>query len=263
MERVTGLSRVFGALLGLLLAAAVGWSATPAYAAGRTVVIQDGANGPVLVPASLSVAPGDTVSFLNNSSYPLGYAVSVTFGSKVEFSESVGFGAASSGHWTAPATAGVRTVTATQQVTGTAAKGSITVVVGTSPSPSVSSTSRPSTSPRPAPSGSKPVVAPPASTSPPRPTAAPLPSVSLGPLPTATATVPPPGAGTSPVLAGTPAPSAAPLVVSGPLEPPTRRAHGLPAALAAALVGGTGAAYVRVLLAEPVDDGPGSVGRHR
>jgi hypothetical protein len=51
-------------------------------------------------------------------------------------------------------------------------------------------------------------------------------------------------------------------VVSGPLQPPTDRGTGLPAALAALAVVGTAAALLRVLLAEPigpVDDGGRSV----
>jgi hypothetical protein len=62
------------------------------------------------------------------------------------------------------------------------------------------------------------------------------------------------------------APSAtpAPAVVAGPLQPPTDRGTGLPAALAALGVVATAGGLLRVLLAEPVRgrpvDGRDSVG---
>jgi hypothetical protein len=65
--------------------------------------------------------------------------------------------------------------------------------------------------------------------------------------------------GSTPFLAGRPTPSPSPTtsttVVAGPLQPPTDRGTGLPAALAALGVVGTAAALLRVLLAEPVADG--------
>lgn len=52
----------------------------------------------------------------------------------------------------------------------------------------------------------------------------------------------------------TPSPSAAPTtVVSGPVEPASGRGAGLPAALAALALVGSGSAFLRVLAAEPVD----------
>jgi hypothetical protein len=45
------------------------------------------------------------------------------------------------------------------------------------------------------------------------------------------------------------------------VEPPTDRSLGLPAALAALAIVGTGGGLLRVLLAEPVDDLPGVGGR--
>ena len=58
-----------------------------------------------------------------------------------------------------------------------------------------------------------------------------------------------------------PSPLHTPAVVvgGGPLEPPTSRSVGLPAAIAALLVIGGATGLVRVVLAEPVD-GPDSVG---
>jgi hypothetical protein len=47
--------------------------------------------------------------------------------------------------------------------------------------------------------------------------------------------------------------------VAGPLQPPTDRGTGLPAALAALAVVGTAGALLRVLLAEPI--GPVDSGR--
>jgi hypothetical protein len=48
-------------------------------------------------------------------------------------------------------------------------------------------------------------------------------------------------------------PSEGPAIASGPVEPPSGRGIGLPAAIAAVTVVGTGAALVRVIAAEPVD----------
>ena len=62
----------------------------------------------------------------------------------------------------------------------------------------------------------------------------------------------PPG----PLQTTTPAAVAA----GGPLEPPSPRAMGLPAALAALVLIGVGAAVVRVMLAEPAVDNRRSVG---
>jgi hypothetical protein len=64
--------------------------------------------------------------------------------------------------------------------------------------------------------------------------------------------------GSTPFLAGQPTPqpssstSSAPAVLSGPLQPPSDRGTGLPAALAALAVVGTAGALLRVLLAEPI-----------
>jgi plastocyanin len=267
MVGMTGLRRLAWASLALPIVAMLAWAAAPAYADARTVVIQDGANGPELVPASLTVAPGDTVSFLNNSSYPLGYDVAVTFQGKTEYAESIQFGSSSTGHWTAPATGGVRTVTATQPVTGAAAKGTITVATQSAqpapppPSSAAPAPSSPKPAPKPAATSAKPAPKPARSTAPkPAATPIPIPSFSLGPLPTGPAVAPAPG--TNPLVASSPHPlaPATPKIVAGPLEQPTGRGHGLPAALAAVLVGGTGAAYVRVLLTEAVDEGTGTVG---
>ena len=62
--------------------------------------------------------------------------------------------------------------------------------------------------------------------------------------------VPAPG----PIQTQSPTPSpAATTVVSGPIEPASGRGLGLPAALAALALVGSGAAFLRVLAAEPVD----------
>ena len=52
------------------------------------------------------------------------------------------------------------------------------------------------------------------------------------------------------------------MVAGGPLEPPTDRGVGLPAAIAALALAGAGGGLVRVLLAEPVGavDERGTVG---
>ena len=62
--------------------------------------------------------------------------------------------------------------------------------------------------------------------------------------------VSPPGPVQMPSQTPTPAATA---VVAGPVEPPSGRGLGMPAALAALAVVGTGAALVRVIAAEPVD----------
>jgi hypothetical protein len=73
-------------------------------------------------------------------------------------------------------------------------------------------------------------------------------------------------AGPPPVVAGqttpSPSPSRSTVVVAGPLQPPTGRGTGLPAAVAAVVIVGTAAALLRVLLSYPISavDGRHSVG---
>jgi hypothetical protein len=50
----------------------------------------------------------------------------------------------------------------------------------------------------------------------------------------------------------TPSPGRSGVVVAGPLQPPTGRGTGLPAAVAAVAIVATAAALVRVLLAYPI-----------
>jgi hypothetical protein len=71
--------------------------------------------------------------------------------------------------------------------------------------------------------------------------------------PAKTPTVAPSTPGSFIVGQTTPLPSPAPsvAVISGPLQPSTNRGVGLPAALAALLVVGSGGGLLRVLLAEP------------
>jgi hypothetical protein len=141
-------------------------------------------------------------------------------------------------------------VTATSGPTGNRANGSITVAASPTHSPTPSS-------PRPS------------KTSTPAPPASPTSSGSSGPQVAPTPAHPhkhghrrgglhppvsPPGPVQIPTPALTPSPAAT-SVVSGPIEPASGRSAGLPAALAALAVVGSGAAFVRVLAAEPVDDG--------
>jgi hypothetical protein len=63
-----------------------------------------------------------------------------------------------------------------------------------------------------------------------------------------------PPAGPIQSLTPTPAPAAT-AVVAGPVEPASGRSAGLPAALAVFALLGTGFGFVRVLVAEPVEDG--------
>ena len=73
-------------------------------------------------------------------------------------------------------------------------------------------------------------------------------------------------AGAPPVVSGptspSPSRSSGAVVVAGPLQPPTGRGTGLPAAVAALVIVGTSAALLRVLLSYPISpvDGAHSVG---
>ncbi|MBV9293397.1 MAG: hypothetical protein JO222_13190 [Frankiales bacterium] len=196
-----------------------------------------------LHPSTCSIAYAGHVTFTNNTSF----AVTV----KVDPGYSRQLAAGGTADYAGTST-GPHQVTAAVQPAGRpSARGSITVDAKPSGSPSPtpshhspapSPSSRPSATPAPgSPSATGPQVAPTPSG------AAPHPSLSPSPRPSASATA-------SPAGVASPAPSPAVHVVSGPLEPPSGRGTGLPAALAALAVVGTGTALVRVLLAEPVDD---------
>lgn len=206
-----------------------------------------------LAPPHESIPYGGCVQFTNNT------AGTVTITVADGYSQNVGPGAT-----TPPSAAyagrhpGRHSVTARSGPTS--ASGTITV--GAAPTHSASPTSSPHPTPshrtsRPTNSptktggrGSGPQVAP-SVTSPPH-------HLRPGRLPRVHRPAVSPPVVSTPVPTPPPvSPSPAPAVVAGPIEPPSGRGSGLPAAVAALAVVGTGAAFVRVLLAEPraVDSG--------
>jgi hypothetical protein len=203
-----------------------------------------------LQPSQLTIPYGGCVTFTNKS------IATVTITVEPHYSQDVAAGASTSGrtNYVGTTPGGHKAKATTGPTFGT---GNITVNASPSPppSPSRSQASSPppqhTPPPQPTSSGTGPQVAPTPSFSPP--------VVGVG--------VPPPGQQPPPSIAaaGSPTPTSSPTpapaataVVAGPLEPGSGRGVGLPAALAALAVAGTGAALVRVLLAEPygpVDDG--------
>jgi hypothetical protein len=216
----------------------------PAHAAAcAQVSITPAVQGPKLTPAKVTITAGGCASYVNNTALPVTVKVGKVSGS-ADPNNAVTF------REPAP---GTFAVSARQQFQGQAfgGTGSGTLVVRTVARPSPSPTSRPGPSGSPSPA--------------PRPSA----SQSSGPQVAPSSTVPPPTApgvtpslspvqpsGNPPIVVGIPpssdssTPSAA--VVAGPLQPPSGRGVGLPAAVAALLVVGAGAAFARVLLAEPL-----------
>ena len=227
-------------------------AATPASAADCVVMtLEPTANGLTLAPQEVKVPAGGCVQFSNQTLLTARFTVGSYRADVPAFSQT-------SAPHNYPATAAGTKQKVLAQETGGSATGAI--VIAAKPAPSTSPTHPPSPAPRqPAPRPttkpvSSPTPKPGASTSatPPAPlsvtpTAAPPASSSAVALPPSTQT---------PFLAGQPTPAAsasAPAVVAGPLQPPTGRGAGLPAAVAALLVVGMGGALLRVLLAEPVN----------
>jgi hypothetical protein len=235
----------------------------PASAAGcRVVTVEnDPPVGIGLSPPKSSVPYGGCVQFTDNAFGPP-VTVTVAGGYHVDLD----YGESTSGKSSYSATApGTHAVTADN---GTAsAHGSITV--GAPPSSSPSPSRSPSTSPRPAPapsSSSSPSSGPRVAPTPRghRHRAGPpvvLPSAAPPPtLPGVTATP-----GVVPSVAGSPpgplqSTTPVPVAASGPVEPPSDRRIGLPAAVAALVVVGVGTALLRAVLAEPAVDSGRSVG---
>ena len=201
----------------------------------------DPTSGVVISPASLTVSKGACIRLHNATITPVKFTVGAHYASTAP-----AFGDAAPNYLAGPAGT-KQPVTATGP--GGTAHASIVVRAAPSkprPSPSHSSSPTPRTTPHPTQQASSPAPTrptPPATT----PTASPPP---VQPLVS-------PSPGSSPFLAGQPTPTPSPsqsaaAVVSGPLQPPTDRGTGLPAALAALAVVGTAGALLRVLLAEPV-----------
>jgi hypothetical protein len=147
-------------------------------------------------------------------------------------------------------TPGRQPVTATSGPAGSSAHGSITVAAPPQPRSSPPKASHQPTrtaTPAPAP--------PPSSSSGTGPQVAPTPARTRRPG-HHRGGLQPPVSPPGPVQTQSPTPTPSPeatAVVAGPIEPPTDRGLGLPAALAALAVVGSGAAFIRVLAAEPVD----------
>ena len=253
-ERVRLAVRLLVAVTAVLSAGAALVGVAPsAGAANCSTVINfefDAASGGVVLsPAKVTVADGACVTLHNNTITSADFTVGAHYKATAPaFSDAAPSYVAGPGGSTQPVTA-----------TGAAgtAKGSI-VVTPAPAQPSPSPTRSPS-SPRPSRSPSSPTrTAPRPTSTAPRP--APLTQTPTASPPPVQPLVSPP-AGSSPFLAGTPTPSPSPsssqgpTVVSGPLQPPTDRGMGLPAALAALAVVGTAGALLRVLLAEPLGSG--------
>jgi hypothetical protein len=233
--------------------------AGPAAAAScRVVTVQNAVPvGIALSPQNTSVPYGGCVQFTDNA---FGPPVTVTVAGG--YQTTLNYGESTSGKTNyAARTPGTHSLTATNGAS--TAKGRITVGAAPtkSPSPSPSPAASHSPSPQPAPSASSS-----GASRPPRsPRHHPQVGLPSGPPPpvapgvSATPGVVPSVAGSPPGPLQTTTPAA--VAVAGPLEPPTGRSFGLPAALAALVLLGVGTAVVRVVMAEPAVDSGRSVGR--
>jgi hypothetical protein len=204
-----------------------------------------------LDPDHYDIAYGGCVQFANNTAG----TVTITVGSHYRQSLMAGGSTPESAAYVGR-DAGRQPVTASSGPTS--ASGSITVGAAPSSSPSNRASASSTATPSPAPAGGHrsggsqggqgPQVA---GTVPPRggrvQAGKSHPASPRAPVPVLTPV--------TPVAPPTPAPSTSPSpsVAAGPLEPPTGRGLGLPAAVAALLVVGAGGALLRVLLAEPTN----------
>jgi len=201
----------------------------------------------VLDPAHYDIPFDGCVQFVNQTAATATISVGSSYSQQLGPNENTSGAANYRGR-----TPGRQSVTATSGPAGNTAHGSITV--GAAPKPA----------PQPSPHQSKTAEPNPAPSAPPSSAAGTGPQVA--PTPTRVRThhhrhrpgrlqppVSPPGPVQLPSPSVTPAPQRT-RVVAAPIEPASGRATGLPAALAALTVVGSGAALVRVLAAEPVDD---------
>ena len=242
-ERVHLPLRLLGALI-IAAAAPVGLlvGAAPVTAASCSVMnfqFDPDSAGVVLSPQKLTVADGACVTLHNSTITSAEFRV----GSRYK-QTAPAFSDATPSYRAGPAGT-------TQPVTASGAAGTAhgSIVVKPAPKPARSSPPA-SRSPSPHPTHSTSPSSPPASKSPSR-------AQPSSPAPARTVGSPSPRS--SPFLAGQPTPTPSPsrtmTVVSGPLQPPTDRGAGLPAALAALAVVGTAGALLRILLAEPLGSG--------
>jgi hypothetical protein len=216
---------------------------TAQAAACAQVSITPGVQAPSLSPQQATINAGGCVAYTNNTAFP----VRVKVGKLSDVANPNGLVTFVE---RAP---GTFAVTAQEQLEGQGfgGTGSGTLVVRKAPAPKPSPSSPP---PRPSPSASHP--APSASPTSSGPVVASSPPTK--PVPSSPAVTPAPdqsGQNNPPVIGGiptaSPTPSPSDAVVQGQLQPPSGRATGLPAAIAALLVVGAAGAFVRVLLAEP------------
>lgn len=215
----------------------------------RVMTVRYGVSGTLVVldPDHYDLPYGGCVQFVNQTAA----TTTVTVGSR--YVQDLGPNENTSGSSNFRGTTPGRfPVTATSGPTGNRAHGTLTVAAAPHRSPPPSSP-HPSKTSTPAPPAS------PASSSGGGPQVAPTPSRSHGhghrrghQRGGLQPPVSPPGPVQIPTFTPTPAPTA---IVSGPVEPASGRGKGLPAALAALGVVGGGAAFIRVLAAEPVEDG--------
>jgi hypothetical protein len=234
-------------------------SAAPAAAAScRVVTVQNSGLGISLSPARTSVPYGGCVGFSDQFVGPQ-VTITVAGGYKV----TLNFGESTGGKTNYAATvSGAHAVTA--DTGNSTAGGQITVGSQPARSPSPSPSRSPSAAPRPTPSTAGSQSAGPQVARTPRSHPGPgALAVPPGNPPTGPGTRPTPGV--APSVAGSPpgplqTTTPAAVVATGPLEPPSGRAMGLPAALAALVLIGVGTAVVRVVLAEPAVDNRRSVG---
>ena len=258
---VSRLARIAAAVVGATSVGAVALviQVPAAQAAScRSVTVSGGPVGLSLSPQNTSVPYGGCVQFTDQA---LGQDVTITVagGYKVTLQ----FGANTSGKTNYQATAPGRHVLTADNGSATA-QGRITVGPAPSHSPSPSPSASRSPSPQPAQSSSSPTTGPQVAKSPHRHSRHPIALPSAHPPPVAPGVSVTPGV--APSVAGSPpgplqtTTPAAVAVASGPLEPPTGRSLGLPAALAALVLIGVGTAVVRVVLAEPAVDDRRSVG---
>jgi plastocyanin len=221
-------------------------TAGPADAATCAAVKVTGAFGSIaLSPSAVTIKVGGCVKFTNATTSPPPFdTVSITVGS-------VSHGGVAQGGSTtfSESRAGKFAVTARQSTSGASASGQVTVTAA-SPSPTPRPTPSHTATPHPSPT----------------PTISPVPNQSTGPV---VATRPPPAAHSPSVapsatpggsfISGTttPTPTPSATILSGPLQPASGRGVGLPAALAALFVIGSGGGLLRVLLAVPAQTDAG------
>jgi hypothetical protein len=254
--------RTVGAAAAVLAAAGLSLlTAGPAQAATCAhISITPGVQSPALSPKTATITAGGCAAYTNNTALPVKVSVGklsdianpngvVTFVERVPGSFAVSVQEQFQGQGVGGTGTGTLVVRPAP-----APKPSPTKTASPAPHPSTSA----STSPHPSASAgsSGPVVAP-STAKPPTPTA---PGVT--PVPTNS------GQGNPPVIVGMPPPTATPSappesVARAQIQPPSGRAAGLPAAVAAVLLVGTGAAFVRVLLAEPARAGSSPAGDER